>query len=271
RRLAAAELVEHEQRWLTELAPGLPLPIPAPVRVGRPTSFYPWSWSVLPWFDGVPAGIDPALDGAMVADQLGRFLAALHRPAPPEAPTNPHRGVPLENRQASFVDRVEALAGADGHPGVLDRKATLDRWTACVEATPWDGPPLWVHGDLHSHNLLSADGRLSAVIDFGDITAGDPATDLAAAWSILDPSDWPAFRAAATTDERPIDDAMWLRAEGNALAVGVAVLANSNDNPAMAAMARRTLGPLVLDRTDDGTDHRADHGADDRNRAAGPE
>lgn len=247
RRLAAAELVEHEQRWLAELAPTLPLPVPAPVRLGRPTAFYPWSWSVLPWFDGGPAGTDPSLDGPTVAHQLGRFLAALHRPAPADAPANPHRGVPLREREARFLTWVDALADSTGRPGLLDRETTLARWTACVAAPVWDGPPQWVHGDLHGHNLLSQGGELSAVIDFGDITAGDPATDLAVAWSVLDPADWPAFRAAATTEHRPIDEAMWLRAEGNALAVGVAILANSADNPAMAAMARRTLGPLVIE------------------------
>src|SRR5437762_13473462 len=54
RRLAAA-LVEHEQRWLPQLAPGLPLAIPAPVGIGRPGRGFPWSWSVCPWLPGVVA------------------------------------------------------------------------------------------------------------------------------------------------------------------------------------------------------------------------
>src|SRR6188472_1139756 len=49
RRAAAAGLIEHEQRWLSELAPQLPLPVPVPVRIGRPGCGYPWSWSVTPW------------------------------------------------------------------------------------------------------------------------------------------------------------------------------------------------------------------------------
>jgi len=247
RRSAAATLVEHEQRWLPELAPRLPLPIPAPVRVGRPSSFYPWSWSVLPWFDGGPAGIAADLDGPTVAEQLGRFLAALHRPAPSDAPDNPHRGVPLRQREAGFLERVDLLSSSSAdRPALIDRAATLDRWSAAVGAKVWPGPPLWVHGDLHGHNILSDHGHLVAVIDFGDITSGDPATDLAVAWSILEPQDHQAFRRAADAAERPIDDAMWLRAEGNAIAVGIAILANSADNPAMAAMARRMLGPLAI-------------------------
>ncbi len=241
RRSAAAALVEHEQRWLPVLAPDLPLPVSAPVRIGRPTTFYPWSWSVLPWFDGIPAGTDADLDGSTVAVQLGRFLAALHRPAPSDAPNNPFRGGPLADRDQGFRERVERLGE------LIDRAATLERWSACVAAPAWSGPAQWVHGDLHGHNLLSDEGRLVAVIDFGDITSGDPATDLAVAFSVLQPVDHPTFREAASTPNRPIDDAMWLRAEGWAVSVGVAVLANSADNPPMAAMARRMLGPLVID------------------------
>ncbi len=249
RRAAAAALVEHEQRWLPGLAGRLPLPVPAPVRLGRPTTFYPWSWSILPWIDGGPAGIDTELDGPAAAEALGHFLAALHHPAPPEAPENPHRGVPLRQREPAVLDRIDVLsATTTGGPALIDRAATLDRWAAAVSAEDWAGPPLWVHGDLHGHNILSERGRLVAVIDFGDITSGDPATDLAVAWSLLEPEDHQLFRQAAEAEERPIDEAMWRRAEGNAIAVGLAVLANSADNPAMAAMARRMLGPLAIPR-----------------------
>lgn len=236
RRSAAAELVEREQRWLPVLAPGLPLPVPVPVRVGRPTAYYPWSWSVVPWFDGRPAGTDPELDGELAARDLGAFLAALHRPAPAAAPTNPVRGIPLARRDDATKDRLARL------PGDVDASALARRWEHCLAAPAWDGPPLWLHGDLHAHNVLSRQGRIVAVIDFGDITAGDPATDLAVAWSLLGPDDRPAFREAASTPERPVDDAMWTRAEGWALSVGIALLAASADAPAMAAMARRMIG-----------------------------
>lgn len=239
RRRLAADLIEHEQRWLPTLAPTLPLPIPAPVRVGRPDGDYPWAWSIQPWFDGRAAGADPDLDGATAATQLGDFLAALHRPAPPEAPVNPFRGGPLTDRNDRLMTSLDRLGD------LVDRDGVLDRWAECLAAPPWDGPPLWLHGDLHAHNLVSDGGRLVAVIDFGDLTGGDPATDLSVAWSLLDPDDRPRLRQAATSEDRPIDDALWCRAEGWALAVGVALLANSGDNPTMAAMARRMLGPLA--------------------------
>ena len=50
----------HEQRWLPELAPRLPLPVPAPVRTGEPGHGYPWRWSICPWLPGRPAAPWPA-------------------------------------------------------------------------------------------------------------------------------------------------------------------------------------------------------------------
>jgi aminoglycoside phosphotransferase (APT) family kinase protein len=90
RREAAAQLAMHEQTWLPVLAPHLPLPIPTPVRAGRPGCGYPWHWSVVPWFEGVCADGVP-LEAAQ-ARLFASFLRALHRPAPETAPHNP-RGV----------------------------------------------------------------------------------------------------------------------------------------------------------------------------------
>ena len=44
---------------------------------------------------------------------------------------------------------------------------------------------MWVHGDLHPANVVVSDGTLSGIVDFGDMFAGDPAWDLAAAWVLL--------------------------------------------------------------------------------------
>jgi aminoglycoside phosphotransferase (APT) family kinase protein len=75
RRAPAAELVAHEQRWLPVLAPRLPLPIPAPVRVGRPAGRFPWRWSVVPFLPGQVAALAPPGDLASAAVALGEFLA----------------------------------------------------------------------------------------------------------------------------------------------------------------------------------------------------
>src|SRR5699024_12212048 len=58
RRAAATDLISHEQQVLPRLAAQLPLPVPVPLRHGRPTAYYPWSWSVVPWLPGRHAGED---------------------------------------------------------------------------------------------------------------------------------------------------------------------------------------------------------------------
>lgn len=239
RRAAAAVLIEHEQRWLAQLA-RLPLPIPVPVRVGRPGRGYPWAWSVVPWFEGRPAAIEPPDAGAAAAD-LAAFVTALHRPAPLDAPRNPFRGVPLEDRAEEVCRRAADL------DGLVDGAAVLRLWDEAVRAPRWPGPPLWIHGDLHSGNLLVRDGRLSAVIDFGDLTSGDPATDLAVAWMVLTPAARPTFRAAVARAGEWTDDHVWTRARGWALALGLAFLASSRDDAAMRAMGRAALDAVLGD------------------------
>lgn len=235
RRAAAAGLVGHEQRWLPHLAPRLPLPVPAPVRIGRPGPGYPWPWSVVPYLPGRVAAAAPPTDPAAAAVDLGRFLAALHTPAAPDAPPNAHRGIPLAGRAAGVAEQAALLADDSL------RDAVLHVWHAVSAAPAWTGPPLWLHGDLHPANLLVHEGRISAVIDFGDLTSGDPATDLAVAWMLLPAGHRDAFRHAYGA----ADDATWTRARGWALALALVFATHSADNPAMLGIGHRTLGAVL--------------------------
>ena len=162
RRAQAAELVAHEQRWLPVLAPGLPLPIPAPVRVGQPAGRFPWKWSVVPFIPGQVAALAAPDDPASAAVALGEFLAALHVPAPPEAPVNPFRGGPLADRAGRVTEHLGLIANG------AEASAARAIWESAMAAPEWAGPPAWVHGDLHPANILVNAGRISAVIDFGD-------------------------------------------------------------------------------------------------------
>lgn len=233
RRQMAVPLVAHEQRWLASLAERLPLPIPVPVVAGVASATFPWPWSVCPWFAGDVAARTPPTDADQAALDLGRFLAALHQPAPPEAPANPYRGVGLSHRDELVRGRLAQLEPLWAGMG-LDGARLMAVWEEALAQPPWSSPGRWLHGDLHPCNLVVHEGRLAAVIDFGDLCAGDPATDLAAGWMLLPASAHGRFLDAYG----PPDEATWRRARGWALALGLAMLGASADDPLLAAVGR---------------------------------
>ncbi|WP_336698731.1 aminoglycoside phosphotransferase family protein [Curtobacterium sp. USHLN213] len=238
RRAAAAALIEHEQRWLPEIAHRVAaiVPVPDPVRTGRPALGYPWSWSVVRWLPGTPAG--ERAGGVQVAEALAAFVELLHVPAPPDAPVNPVRAVPLATRSDSVLTR---LATAD----VPRARELAAVWRTAAALPAYAGPPVWVHGDLHPFNVLvdtAPDGgtRLSAVVDFGDVTAGDPAVDLATAWLTLDREARRTFRARVAADGDT-----WERARAWAVSIGSAL--HLSDDRAFRAVARRVIGEVLDD------------------------
>lgn len=235
RREQGARLVRHEQRWLPGIASRLPLPVPVPLRTGEPARNFPWSWSIVPFLPGEPAAVSPPRDPRAAAETLGGFLRQLHQPAPRDAPVSAFRGVPLSAREASDVKNLGMLDGQ------VNREAVLRIWDEAKAAPPHSRPPVWVHGDLHPLNILVHDGGLSGVIDFGDLTAGDPATDLSVAWMIFDdPDDRRAF-----WDSYEADQAARTRAKGWAMAFAAVFLAHSADNPVMDVIGRRAYANLV--------------------------
>lgn len=179
RRSIAAPLIEHEQQWLPELAPRLPIAVPVPLRRGCPAGGYPWFWSVVPWIEGRPGDREPATDGRTTGRRLGAFLSAMHHPAPAEAPFNPYRSGSVVSRTDTFEERLAKLAQ------YVDVSALRRIWDDAVGCSPHQGPLVWVHGDLHPANTLVLDGAVVAVIDFGDLCAGDPAVDVGAAMMTL--------------------------------------------------------------------------------------
>lgn len=175
----APSLLRNEHRWLPVLAPRLPLPVPTPVRIGAPSARFPRPWTVVAWVPGEPADRGAVTRDHHAAGTLARFLTALHHEAPAEAPANPFREALLRSRTGEFEERFHVVEGT----GLAAEARAV--WFDAVAAPLWKEPPVWIHGDFHPANVVLADGTVAGVIDFGDLCAGDPATDLAAAWLLL--------------------------------------------------------------------------------------
>lgn len=210
----APDLIRKEHHWLPGLAARLPLPVPTPLRFSAPSARFPKPWTVTVWVPGEPADRTPISRGDHAADTLAEFLRALHGEAPADAPVNPTRGLPLHHYADGLDEGLTALASFSDVP-----TAVRDLWEDAVSAPGPAGPPVWLHGDLHPANVVGSGGTLSGVLDFGELCAGDPATDLSAAWLLL-----PAGAASRFFDAYALaDEATIRRARGWALlrAVGL--------------------------------------------------
>lgn len=245
RRALAAPLMRHEQQALPGIAARVEstgVRVPSPIVAGAPGHGYPWAWSVVPWFEG-SRGLDVTRTRrAAWAEPLAAALAALHTDAPDDHPVNPMRGVPLSDRADAVAERLALLRRGDAVSRELAGHADA-AWRQGLVASAWQGPAVWIHGDLHPGNLVIRHETLAAIIDFGDVTAGDPAYDLAIAWLAFDPAGRMRFRAA--TGVR-YDDATWVRARAWAAAGGVLLLTHSDDNPDYARLGRATLEEIAL-------------------------
>ncbi|HWB70793.1 MAG TPA: phosphotransferase [Egibacteraceae bacterium] len=170
RRAVAATLMEHEQRWLRGLARRLSCPSPprcAPAVPGPATR------GAGVWSHGCPASRRPRPAGSRRGHHL-RTVPAGSAPAPAQVPTNPCRGVPLRTRAPAVGARINRLRHSVGVDGAQLRRA----WHRALDALPTEAP-VWTHGDLHPRNVLFHRGRLSAVIDWGNLAQGDPGAGLA--------------------------------------------------------------------------------------------
>lgn len=237
----AVEQVDKQHEWLPKFAALLPLAIPEPLAKGAPAHGYPWHWSVYRWLDGEDATVAPITDLCAEANEIARFISALRRIDPGDGPApgehNFFRGVPLAARDARTREAIENLRS------MLDADAVTRAWKAALNAPAWQGPPVWIHGDLQAGNLLIESGRVKAVIDFGGLGVGDPACDLMLAWTLFSGESRDAFRTALA-----VDDATWARGRGWALSVALIALAYYLEtNPVVAHASRHAVDSVLAD------------------------
>ena len=218
----AAEGADREHQLLQHLE-ATPLTsvveIPQLLHVGRPHELYPHRWSVLAWLDGGDAWtarheIDD--DSPRLAARLAELVTAIGGlghglPVPKRAVGD--AGILIRPHIDLLLEQLDRAGPSAGHLFDVERVRQL-----AAEAYALDDPTTtcFIHDDLIPGNLLVQEGYVTGVIDWESAYYGDPARDLAPAWSILGPKSRQVFRKELAPDE-----ATWAR--GRALELGHAV------------------------------------------------
>lgn len=216
--------ISKEATWLPALGPRLPVSVPDVVAVFEPDRDYPERWSVVRWIEGEhPKVIDPETPVDPRREDLARDLAALlqafrQADVPSDAVGDPHlqwyRGEPLATMDQDTRKNIEHCRSLGDFEFDLDAAERIWDEAMKLPGAADRATPRWYHGDLAAENLLVQDARLTAVLDFGGLSIGDPTVDLVVAWELLDPPARDLFRR-----QLGVDDATWLRGRAWALAL----------------------------------------------------
>jgi len=237
RHTTGAALLRNEQTWLPDLASRLALPVPEPLYLGEAGSLFPFPWSVVSRINGESGDHSCLASSRDNVERVGAFWRSLHVAAPPHAPRNPLRGIPLAHRASDFERRWREHT-ASPYDAALRRV-----WDDGLSARPFSGDPLWIHGDLHPANIIGRGGDIVGIIDFGDLTSGDPAGDLVSAWMIFDDAErrilWNVYPCDADTRRRA---AAW------AVLYCMFFLAIADEGrPNFGVIAQRTMSAIAED------------------------
>lgn len=209
--------VAKEQKWLPRLAPHLPLAVPEPIALGRPSDDYPFPWSVYRWVDGTELNPDHVEDPTGLGRRLADFVRAFHGidlwGEERREPLLSYRGGSLRGPSQWTSRNFAACRELEG----LDLDLTsLERvWHEAMELDEPSVPHTWMHTDLKPSNLLVQDGAVVGVIDFGGLSVGDPTCEHAATW------DLPPGARHAYADALDLDTNTRLRARAWALAIAL--------------------------------------------------
>ncbi|MFF3670944.1 aminoglycoside phosphotransferase family protein [Microtetraspora malaysiensis] len=231
--------IGKEDRCLPILAEHLPLPVPTPVATGRPAAGYPFPWSVRRWIPGDVLESVANVDRIGVARDLGGFLTALRGIPTKQGPACGRHSCFRGCHPSVYSDDVEYALDKLGH--LVDVAACRAVWASALTSA-WPFPPTWFHGDLAVGNLITADGKLSAVIDFGTCGVGDPACDLVMAWTYFVGDERKVFREAVG-----LPDDTWRRARGWALWKALITMPNSDPEGIQSRILTHVLADPVIE------------------------
>ncbi|NED94908.1 aminoglycoside phosphotransferase family protein [Phytoactinopolyspora alkaliphila] len=235
----AVDSLRRELHWLPWLSRYLPIPVPEPAGRGTPTEEFPYDWAVYRWIPGADLARTVDVDLDQVAVELAEWIAQLQRLETSGAPIS-RRAQPINPESEAVPVAIEELS-ADGL--ITDAASAAAVWEDAIKSPGWKSPPVWIHGDLHQGNMITADGKLAAVIDFGLIGIGDPACDMLPAWTLLSERTREIFRARID-----VDDATWLRGRGWGMRFGLGALhVYRQSNPVFAGVGRHAIAEAIHD------------------------
>jgi aminoglycoside phosphotransferase (APT) family kinase protein len=250
RRELAVPLVEREVAVLPKLESLVPLPIPVPRFVGRPSGSYPWPFLGAEHLPGRELG-SISLDDSRereIAAGLARFLRALHSGETLSAIAERDRLPEDPNGRADMACRVprarEALGRLEEH-GLWRAPESAERMLDEAESLPPSTERALVHGDFHFRHVLVDDSGISGVVDWGDVCLADPSVDLQLVRSFFSPSARGAF--LAEYGEIPHHRELRARALGFSLTAILALYGHDQSLPDVERTALACLDRLAAD------------------------
>jgi aminoglycoside phosphotransferase (APT) family kinase protein len=196
----------RKTQWLPIIGKSVNCQITTPLAFGKPCEYFPWYWSINRWIEGETASIERIQNLNQFAQDLGSFLTDLQKIDSSEGPIagahNFYRGGDLsvyDNEMRLAISKIE---------NKNDQAIVKHLWTNALSSR-WKDKPVWVHGDFATGNILVKNGKLNAVIDFGQLAIGDPACDLAIAWNLFSGESRNTFQKVIS-----LDKCTWIRAMG---------------------------------------------------------
>ncbi len=232
-----------ENQWLGKLNSQLSYQVPEPVALGEPDASYPWHWTVYKWIPG-ETRLDLSLpDKRRFAQDLGLFLKCLWSLPAQDGPAffeqTFFRGAPLRVYDRETREALSQLTD------LIDTQAAQEVWNQAL-GSRWSRSAVWVHGDLFPGNILIQDNQLAAVIDFGSMCVGDPACDLAMAWTFFEAESRAVFKASLA-----LDALTWQRARGWVLWKALITLTGLETHDSETALKNRRLIEVLIHEDQD--------------------
>lgn len=170
--------LEREIAFLAAAADALPLKVPLYVTVSRTSAAATHGYAVYSFIPGDP--LTPlelsVSDRGAAADAIAAFLRSLHGYQPSE----PTAACLKRGDERAHAVNLRDLADRIVVPRLSSAEAKrLREWFTWYLDTPasFSFSPVVVHADLNREHVLVSERRVTGVIDFSDVSFGDPDYD----------------------------------------------------------------------------------------------